>query len=353
MRHSSIAKKPTVKSSKRITISDIAQLAGVSKATTSLVLNGRSKEYRVADETRDRILALAAEHHYQPSFHARSLRSTRSHTIGLVVPELTNYGFASIARELETLCREAGLQLLIACSDENPSQEMMAVNNLVQRQVDGLIVASSALSDGEYLKINHSLPVVQLDRHIADSTLPLVITDSVAATAELIETVARLHPDEIYYLGGQLRLSPSRDRLQGYELGLQQAGVELKANWIRHGNYSPSSGYEMMASLCAELGRPPKALFTAACGLLEGVLRYLNQHQLMDSDIHLCSFDDHYLFDCLPLRIDTVAQDCTGLAQRTFALITQLIDQQEVNDSRLYLPGKIHWRHVASRELKL
>ena len=353
MRPSSIAKKPTVKSSKRITISDIAQLAGVSKATTSLVLNGRSKEYRVADETRDRILALAAEHHYQPSFHARSLRSTRSHTIGLVVPELTNYGFASIARELETLCREAGLQLLIACSDENPSQEMMAVNNLVQRQVDGLIVASSALSDGEYLKINHSLPVVQLDRHIADSTLPLVITDSVAATAELIETVARLHPDEIYYLGGQLRLSPSRDRLQGYELGLQQAGVELKANWIRHGNYSPSSGYEMMASLCAELGRPPKALFTAACGLLEGVLRYLNQHQLMDSDIHLCSFDDHYLFDCLPLRIDTVAQDCTGLAQRTFSLITQLIDQQEVNDSRLYLPGKIHWRHVASRELKL
>ena len=353
MRPSSIAKNPTVKSSKRITISDIAQLAGVSKATTSLVLNGRSKEYRVADETRDRILALAAEHHYQPSFHARSLRSTRSHTIGLVVPELTNYGFASIARELETLCREAGLQLLIACSDENPSQEMMAVNNLVQRQVDGLIVASSALSDGEYLKINHSLPVVQLDRHIADSTLPLVITDSVAATAELIETVARLHPDEIYYLGGQLRLSPSRDRLQGYELGLQQAGVELKANWIRHGNYSPSSGYEMMASLCAELGRPPKALFTAACGLLEGVLRYLNQHQLMDSDIHLCSFDDHYLFDCLPLRIDTVAQDCTGLAQRTFSLITQLIDQQEVTDSRLYLPGKIHWRHVASRELKL
>ena len=60
MRHSSIAKNPTVKSSKRITISDIAQLAGVSKATTSLVLNGRSKEYRVADETRDRILALAA-----------------------------------------------------------------------------------------------------------------------------------------------------------------------------------------------------------------------------------------------------------------------------------------------------
>ncbi|SQI45216.1 Catabolite repressor/activator [Serratia plymuthica] len=66
---------PSVKKNKRITISDIAALAGVSKSTASLVLNGRSKEYRVSDDTRDRILALAGEHHYQPSFHARSLRS--------------------------------------------------------------------------------------------------------------------------------------------------------------------------------------------------------------------------------------------------------------------------------------
>lgn len=74
----------------------------------------------------------------------------------------------------------------------------------------------------------------------------------------------------------------------------------------------------MFAQLCAQLGRPPKALFTAACGLLEGVLRYLTQHQLMESDIHLCSFDDHYLFDCMTLKIDTVAQDCRALAQHSF-----------------------------------
>jgi LacI family transcriptional regulator, sucrose operon repressor len=342
-----------VKTTKRITISDVASLAGVSKATTSLVLNGRSKEYRVSDETRDRILAIAAEQHYQPSIHARALRSNRSQTLGLVVPEMTNYGFASISRELETLCREAGLQLLIACSDENPSQEMMAVNNLLQRQVDGLIVASSSLSDSEYLKISARLPVVQLDRRIADSTLPWVITDSIESTAELVENLAILHPEEIYYVGGQLRLEPSRERLAGYELGLQRAGVAAKSHWVRHGNFSPSSGYEMMAQLCAELGRPPKALFTAACGLLEGVLRYLNQHQLMDADIHLCSFDDHYLFDCLPLRIDTIAQNCPAMAERAFGLLRQLIEQETVNDSGLLLPAQIHWRHPASRQRKL
>ena len=342
-----------MKTTKRITISDIAGLAGVSKATASLVLNGRSKEYRVADETRDRILAIAAAQHYQPSIHARALRSDRSQTLGLVVPEMTNYGFASIARELETLCREAGLQLLIACSDENPSQEMMAVNSLLQRQVDGLIIASSSVSDAEYQKINQRLPVVQLDRRIADSTLPWVITDSVESTAELVENLATLHPDEVYYLGGQLRLEPSRQRLAGYELGLARAGVSGKSSWVRHGNFSPSSGYEMMAQLCAELGRPPKALFTAACGLLEGVLRYLNQHQLMDADIHLCSFDDHYLFDCLPLRLDTIAQDCPTMAARAFGLIRQLIEQEPVLESGLLLPAQIHWRNPASRQRKL
>lgn len=68
--------------------------------------------------------------------------------------------------------------------------------------------------------------------------------------------------------------------------GSGQAGIELRPEWVINGNYHPSSGYEMFAALCARLGRPPKALFTAACGLLEGVLRYMSQHHLLDSDIH-------------------------------------------------------------------
>ncbi|WP_192458383.1 substrate-binding domain-containing protein [Musicola keenii] len=337
-----------MKQTKRITISDIAKLAGVSKSTASLVLNGRSKEFRVSDDTRDRVLALAQQQRYQPSIHARSLRSRRSNTLGLVVPEMTNYGFAVISRELECLCREAGIQLLIACTDENASQEMMAVNSLIQRQVDGLIVASSMLSDAEYQKINQQLPVVQFDRVIGDSDLPLVITESVESTAMLVERIARRHSDEFYFIGGQARISPTRDRLAGFQLGLERAGVECRTEWVIHGSYHPSAGYEMFAQLCAQLGRPPKALFTAACGLLEGVLRYLNQHNLLNSNLHLCSFDDHYLFDCLPLKIDTIAQDCETLARNSFDMITALVDERPLPDSRIYVPTHIHWRHPDS-----
>ena len=239
---------------KRITIKDIAELAGVSKATASLVLNGRGKELRVAQETRERVLAIAREQHYQPSIHARSLRDSRSHTIGLVVPEITNYGFAVFSHELETLCREAGVQLLISCTDENPGQESMVVNNMIARQVDGLIVASCMHSDADYLKLSEQLP--------------LVMTDSLAPTAELIARIAGQHADEFWFLGGQPRLSPSRDRLAGFSQGLAQAGVELRPEWIINGNYHPSSGYEMFAALCARLRRclpPPAACWKGYC----------------------------------------------------------------------------------------
>lgn len=335
-----------MRKTKRVTISDIATLAGVSKATASLVLNGRGKELRVAEETRERVFAIAQQHHYQPSIHARLLRNQRSNTLGLVVPEMTNYGFAVFSHELETLCREAGLQLLISCTDENASQENMVVNNLIARQVDGLIIASSMLTDNDYVTISQQLPVVLFDRHMNASPLPLVMTDSITPTAELVEKIARQHPDEFYFLGGQPRLSPTRDRLEGFRQGLARAGVTLRPEWVIHGHYHATSGYEMFAELCAQLGRPPKALFAAACGLMEGVLRYMSQHNMLDSDIYLASFDDHYLYDSLSVKIDTVRQDCRLLATHCFELITQLIEETNPTPLQRLLPATLQWRHA-------
>ncbi|WP_337064485.1 LacI family DNA-binding transcriptional regulator [Rouxiella badensis] len=339
-----------MKKTKRITISGIAELAGVSKSTASQVLNGHSKKFRISDATRDRVLAVAAEHHYQPSIHARSLNVKRSYTLGLVVPEMTNYGFAACSNELETLCRENGMQLLIACTDENTSQETMVVNNLIQRQVDGLIVASSMLNDTEYLKISQQLPVVLFDRHIQDTSLPLVVCEAIESSAELVARVARKHQDEFYFLGGQPRISPTRDRLAGYQRGLERAGVTPNPEWVLYGNYHPSSGYEMFANLCARLGRPPKAIYVASCGLMEGVLRYMSQHKLLESDIHLCSFDDHYLYDSLTVSIDTIAQDCKELATHCFNMMTSLINEQPVEQMQSYLSPKFQWRHANSTQ---
>ena len=331
---------------KRVTIKDVADLAGVSIATASLVLNGRGKELRVSAATRERVLTIAQQQKYQPNIHARSLRDERNRilTLGLVVPEMTNYGFAVFSFELEALCREAGLQLIISCTDENPAQETMIVNNMISRQIDGLIVASCMFSDDFYLKLSEQLPVVLFDRYMSGSQLPRVFTESIQSVSELIAPVARLSPDEIYFLGGPSRLSPTRDRLAGFTQGLQQAGVTLRPEWVIHGKYHSSAGYEMFAELCARLGRPPKAIFTAACGLLEGVLRYIHQHHLRDKPIYLTSFDDHYLYDSLSLPIDTLSQDNRQLALSCYNLVNQLIQGETTEQLHTSLSASIKRR---------
>lgn len=331
---------------KRVTINDIARLAGVSKSTASLVLNGRGKELRVSMDTRARVMEIARQEHYQPSIHARSLSSSRSNTIGLVVPEISNHSFSLFSHELETLCRDAGLQLLIACTDENASQETLAVNNLIQRQVDGLIVSSCLLSDSDYQKISQQVPVVLFDRHLGESTLPLVISESIEPTAKLVAAVARQGYEEFYFFGGPPRISLTRDRLAGYQRGLAEAGLAFDSEWVHHGHYDARSGYEMFAELYSRLGRVPQALFCASGALQEGVLRYLSRHDLLNTDIHLCSFDDHYLYDSLSVMIDTVVQDERVLAWNCFEMIYSLVEERQTDDLQRWLPARLRLRHA-------
>ncbi|MGI0118571.1 LacI family DNA-binding transcriptional regulator [Zooshikella sp. RANM57] len=333
-----------MKEKKRITLAEIAKKAGVSKSTVSFILNGKSETFRISETTRKKVLEVVQEHNYRPSIHARALQSKRSYTIGLVIPDLTNFGFASIAKELEKRCREDGLQLLIACSEDNQVLEKKVVEHLVERQVDALIVGSAMMDDHFYTKLTNQLPVLQLDRQIDNSSLPLVCSDACNSTAQVVSQLLSNDSQECYFFGGQLELSPSKQRLKGYKLGLQQANLKLKPDWIKHADYQPHSGYKMMAECIKQLGRPPSCLFTASYTLLEGVLRYLRDHQLLNCDIRIATFDDYHILDCLPIEIDSIAQDCTLLAQTVYVLAKNMLEGEEMGKMQYILPAKICWR---------
>ena len=238
---------------------------------------------------------------------------------------------------------------------EQPDGSMLYLENAAWIWVPFLIIFTLAawffMNDLSASKasLSEQLPVVLFDRHINDSALPLVITDSITPTTELVADIARQHPDEFYFLGGQPRLSPTRDRLEGFKQGLREADVALRPEWIIHGNYHPSSGYEMFAELGARLGRPPKALFAAACGLLEGVLRYMGQHNLLQSDIRLASFDDHYLYDSLTIPVDTIRQDNRQLAWHCFDLISKLIEGETPQPLQRKLNATLQRRYKSAK----
>ncbi|KGQ69800.1 sucrose operon repressor [Chelonobacter oris] len=332
---------------KRCTLNDIAELSGVSKTTVSMVLNGRADEFRIKAETRQKILSIAQQHHYRANIYAKALQAQRTNTIGLVIPDFSNFGFAQTSKILERLCRNNGLQLIISCSDEQPQQEAKAIENLLERQIDLLITTPTQQSKRCYPHLD-TLPSLQLDRVIKDADhVPYVITDDQSAVAEMVSGMIEKHQlSEFHYLGGLLQLTPSEARLQGFKCGLQQAGLPLQADWIHHRDYRAESGYIMMQQLLQHAGRLPQAIFVASYGLLVGVLRFLNEHQLLNQlssrQLHLATFDDYELLNCLPFNINSIRQNHEQIANQLFASILNLLDKKPSENK--IIPAELCWR---------
>ena len=125
---------------RKTSLKDIAEAAGVSTALVSFVLNGKEKEYRVGEKTAQRILKIANEMNYQPNLAAKSLRSGKTKTIGLVVSDISNPFFSQLARVLEDEAARKGYTVLFGSSDENKDKMNRIVGNLINKGVDGLII---------------------------------------------------------------------------------------------------------------------------------------------------------------------------------------------------------------------
>jgi LacI family sucrose operon transcriptional repressor len=321
----------------RLTIDDVARIAGVSRTTASMVLNGHAERYRIAQATVARVEQVARELHFSPSHSARSLRNRRSQAIGLVIPDLTNASHAALAQALENLCRARDLQLLMVTSDEDPERESAGMTQLVARQVDGMLVVPCSSDVRAYQKWTRRLPLVFVDRRLDDSGIPSVVTDATDSVVQLLAPSLAVGVDELVYFGGQAALSPSRDRLAGYRQALAAAGLAEQPGWVCERDFLRASGFAMMRDWHAANGRYPQALFTASITLLEGVLAYLRQHGLHDAPRCMMTFDHHALLDCLPLAIDAVQQDSEGLAAASLAKVLALLDGQPlpVSDTRV------------------
>ncbi|WP_293766291.1 substrate-binding domain-containing protein [uncultured Aquitalea sp.] len=332
---------------KRLTIDDIAALAGVSRTTASMVLNGHAGRYRISAATVARVEQVAKEHHFNPSQSARSLRSRRSNTIGLVIPDLTNSAHAALAQAMENQCREQDFQLVMVTSDEDPERETAGIAHLVARQVDGMVVVPCSSDAVRYQAWTGRLPLVFVDRRIDGSGIPSVVTDATGIVAELIGARLDAGCREVVFFGGQADLSPSRDRLQGYREALRLRGVAEPQDGVSQRDFQRESGYAMMAEWHERHGRVPEALFTASITLLEGVLAWLSRHsRLGDAPAQLMTFDDHSLLDCLPLAIDAIVQDSEALARASLDQVFTLLAGQTLAEPQRRVRASIHARRL-------
>ena len=328
---------------KRLTIDDIARLAGVSRTTASMVLNGRAEQFRIAVGTQERVWAAARDNNFQPSHSARALRTGCSNTLGLVIADLTNLAHAELAQAMEPICHQAGYQLLVVSSNDEIERERAGIEHLIARQIDGLMVVPCSPDSEPYLEWRRRVPLVLVDRRIDGSDLPYIVTDAEGAVTTLMLDALNDVPGEAYYFGGQPKLSPSIDRLRGFQKALELKGLHEHPGWVRARDYHRRSGYELMQACYDDLGRYPRVLFTGALTLLEGVLAYISEHGHFDiAPQRIMTFDDHDLLDCLPLRIDAIRQDSEALARASIDRLIKII-QNKTPDS-VIIPAQPRWR---------
>jgi LacI family transcriptional regulator len=271
------------------TIQDVAKSAGVAPITVSRVLNNSGY---ASEETRARVEAAIKDLGYVPNTLARGLRSKRTHTVALVMTDITNPFFTLIARGVEDFASRSGYTVIYCNTDESESKEDNYINILVQKQVDGvlLVPACSNSKSVKFLQSN-DIPVVLIDRSIPDIQTDLVRCNSQEGAYHLVKHLIDLGHEKIVAITGPHEVSTAQDRAIGYSRAMQEAELE---EWARvyYGSFTQASGYELAHEVLA-LNPYPTAIFGANNFISIGVLKALHEADLhVPEDISVVGFDD-------------------------------------------------------------
>jgi LacI family transcriptional regulator, galactose operon repressor len=290
------------------TISDVAERAHVSTATVSRVLN---RTGRVSPATRDRVLGVARELGYRPSGVARSLKLRVTRTLGLIVTDIENPYFPSLVRAVEDAARAAGYAILLGNASDDPEREASYLDLLVERRVDGVVIAASSLGDrqGEWLA-DPPLPVVLVNTTPAGVRLPAISSDNRAGAHAAAEHVIGLGHRRLGFLAAPgARNADSPIRMEGVREAMAAAGLDPADLAVATGAAVVSGGEAAMADLLARPVRPTAVL--AYNDLMAiGSLRAVRAAGLAcPGDVSVVGFDDLELARYVEPALTSVAQD--------------------------------------------
>ncbi|WP_407430461.1 LacI family DNA-binding transcriptional regulator [Arcticibacter sp.] len=315
---------------KPITIKDIAKALELSSSTVSRAL---SNSYEINEKTRIRVLEYAEQHHYSRNPIALSLRQRRSYSIGVVVCEPANNFFSQAINGIESVAYSKGYHVVISQSHDSYEQEVVNVQHLANRSVDGLLISMSAeTKDFTHIKKLHlgGLPIVLFDR-VTDSFETHKVTSAnkagaIAAIKSLIENGYR----KIAHLANAPHLSITKERLQGYKEALQESNIEVQESMIRYCHHGGRLQEEVNDAVKYFLNMEdgPDAIFVASDRLSIGCLKALNEFAPKDNHIEIAGFSNSDVIDLMKRRFSCIRQPAFDMGRVAMNLLIQLIESK-------------------------
>jgi DNA-binding LacI/PurR family transcriptional regulator len=325
----------------RPTQRQIAEEAGVSRTTVSLVLND-VPGVRVSPETRQRILKVAHRLNYYPDAAARTLVSGRTSTIGFVLCQSPDRIFADaflpeVLSGVGDALQKNGFRVLIH-SVEDVSAPEAYIGLVREKQTDGIILSGPRSDDRQLLQLKaEGFPVVLLGQ-LPGSGIPFVDVDNVGAAKQAVQHLIGLGHRRIGMItNAPLAYTAARDRLSGYRQALAEAGVKYAEELVRTGDFREESGYGAMSGLL-RLDQAPTAVFVASDLVAFGALIAIRQQGLeVPADVALVGFDDVQLAHYVDPPLTTVRLPAYALGYQAATLLAQLIGGEQVGEQGILL----------------
>jgi LacI family transcriptional regulator len=326
----------------RVTISQVAEAAGVSAMTVSNVLNGKPG---ASEETRRRVQSAAKRLGYQPNLSARNLKGGRSGLIGVMTLDLTGQYGLEIVRGIADELAAAERELLINATYQDAVRERERVEFLARGLVDGVIMVAPALEDQTVEVLRRTkLPCVVVDPRRQDAPLPRVTVENYRGMREGVEHLIGLGHRRIAYIRGEDDLESTAQRYQGYADALRLAGLEVDEQLVVSCDFSYSCGFRTAARLISD--HRPTALVAGADLIALGAIDAARAHGLdVPSRFSVIGFDD------LPQAaqsfpgLTTVRQPLHDMGQVAARAVLSLVDGQQLLMEHMQLPTSLVTRN--------
>lgn len=332
-------------------IKDVAERAGVSVTSVSRVLNG---EKYISQRILEKVNEAIKELNYSPSQIARSLKKQKTDTIGVIVPDLTNYFCSTILSSIEESASEYGYNLIVCNIAENLDKELRYLHAVREMRVDGIIIMHQKVDERILSFIESaSMPILfSCVRSPLPERFSVLINDYQAAR-DATDYLIQLGHRRIAFLGGDLEdITSGQSRYQGYLDALSQAGIPLNPDFIRFGNYKQESGHLMMREILErESGERPTVVFAASDDMAVGAMNSILDHGLrIPEDISIMGFDDSLIAQAVRPMLTSMHQPARELGRTSLEYLHNLIEGRGQPSCReIYLPHQIMERGSCRR----
>jgi len=314
---------------KRPTIKQVASASNVSTQTVSRVINNRPD---VASETRERVLATIEKIGYQPSALARRLKYGRTNTIGFILPDISNIFFSNAIKAAYNYIKNSEYshyELLFYNTDGQPEREKKAIDLFVTRQMEGIIIASSAsnliIEHIRQILENKNIVIVAVDNQLGDLNIDLVTSDNSFGAYRLTTHLLDLGHESIAVITGPLNESSSKERVDGYKTALKDHGIAFNEKIVLAGDWTKESGISVTNRLLQMKPRPT-AIFGLNNSMSIGALTVLKtQGVKVPENMALVSFDDVEYGNLLNPALTTTSTSWYELGRASASLLLDRI----------------------------